>query len=207
MNPARRYVRRLGRAARNRHRHNTAPAVPLLSQRHPDLDIGVGSYGDLRIEAFGNDGRLSIGAYCSFAAGVTVMLGGGHRTEWVSTYPFTVFEPALRHIEGHPVSKGDITIGSDVWIGREALIMSGVTIGNGAVVGARAVVTRDVPAFAIVGGVPARPIAMRFPEETVDRLQRVAWWSWEPSRVSRAAKHLVSADIDAFLDLAEKGAL
>ena len=82
-------------------------------------------------------------------------------------------------------NKGDIVIGNDVWIGYEAVILAGVTVGDGAVIAARAVVTKDVPPYTIVGGVPARPIRRRFPEETVNQLLRLRWWDWPAGRIAR----------------------
>ena len=94
-------------------------------------------------------------------------------------------------------NKGDIVLGNDVWVGFEAVILAGVTIGNGAIIGARAVVTRDVPPYTIVGGVPARPIRARFPEETVKRLQRLGWWDWPRERIARCLTAIQSGDVDA----------
>ena len=80
-------------------------------------------------------------------------------------------------------NKGDIVIGNDVWIGYEAVILAGVTIGDGAVIGARAVVTKDIPPYTIVGGVPAKPIRKRFTQETIDLLLKIKWWNWPEERI------------------------
>jgi acetyltransferase-like isoleucine patch superfamily enzyme len=132
---------------------------------------------------------------------VEIFLGGNHRTDWVSTYPFPVFHewPEARAIKGHPGTKGDVTIGHDVWLGAGAVILSGVTIGNGAVVGCRSVVTRDVPDYAIVAGNPAVTIRMRFDPDNINRLVESAWWDWEPSKVRRNLGLLLSTDVEAFL--------
>jgi len=135
------------------------------------------------------------------------MLGGGHRTEWVTTYPFSALDPQHKHISGHPVSKGDVVIGNDVWIGREAMILSGVTIGNGAVVGARAVVARDIPAYAIVAGNPMKMIRFRFSENQRLALERIAWWEWPRARIDAAMPMLLSDDIDAFINAVVRGEL
>jgi len=157
------------------------------------------------VHDFGEGAKLSIGNYCSLADGVQIMLGGGHRTEWVTTYPFSALDKQHRHIMGHPVSKGDVEIGHDVWIGREALILSGVKIGNGAVIGARAVVARDVPAYAIVVGNPARVTRSRFEADITKRLEALAWWAWPRARLDLVMPLLLNADIGAFLDAAERG--
>ena len=80
-------------------------------------------------------------------------------------------------------NKGDIVIGNDVWIGYESLILAGVTIGDGAIIGTRAVVTKDVPPYTIVGGVPAKPIRKRFNDETIQYLQKVRWWDWPEEKI------------------------
>lgn len=92
-------------------------------------------------------------------------------------------------------------IGNDVWIGYEAVILSGVTIGDGAIVGARAVVTKDVPPYTIVGGVPARSIRRRFDEETIKKLEALRWWDWDEERIKRSIPAIQSGDIEALLAL------
>lgn len=190
-------IRRIKRALRK-------STNPDLAARYPDVPIGRGSYGDLRIQRWRGT-QLTIGAYCSFAEGVRILLGGEHRMDWVTTYPFNVFNPAARHITGHPRSKGDVVIGSDVWVGTEALILSGVTIGDGAVIGARAVVARDVPPYAVASGNPARVVKYRFSEDIIARLLQVEWWTWDEARIERAIPDLLQGDIEAFLARAESG--
>lgn len=89
-------------------------------------------------------------------------------------------------------NKGDIIIGNDVWIGYEAVIMAGVTVGDGAIIGTRAVVTKDVPPYTIVGGVPAKPIRKRFDNETLDELLRIRWWDWPEEKIARNIKAIQS---------------
>lgn len=93
-------------------------------------------------------------------------------------------------------NKGDIVIGNDVWIGYEAVILSGVTIGDGAIIGTRAVVTKDVPSYTIVGGVPAKPIRKRFDEETIQKLEEIRWWDWEEERIKKNIQAIQSGDIN-----------
>ena len=96
-------------------------------------------------------------------------------------------------------NKGDIVVGNDVWIGYEAVILSGVTIGDGAIIGARAVVTKDVPPYTIVAGVPARPIRKRFDEETIARLEQLRWWDWPEDEIRRHISHIQRGQIEAML--------
>jgi len=164
--------------------------------------VGDYSYGDPEIRHWGEDARLSIGRYCSFARGVTVFLGGNHRADWVTTYPFSALPklwPEAAGIAGHPATNGDVVIGNDVWFGDGAAVLSGVTIGNGAVVGARALVTRDVPAYGIVGGNPARLIRRRFTEEIAAALEAIAWWDWPEDKVRAEMPRLLGGDIAGFV--------
>ena len=135
-----------------------------------------------------NKEKLVIGKLCSIACGAKFLFNSANHTlSSFSTYPFPIFFDEWG-LEKSDVAaawdrKGDIMIGNDVWIGYEAVILAGVTIGDGAVIGARAVVTKDVPPYAIVGGVPARVIRSRFPEETVKALLRLKWWDWPAERI------------------------
>lgn len=170
-----------------------------LKRRYPRYSIGVGSYGEPEVVKFGNDTTFKVGAYSSIAEEVTVLLGGGHRTDWVSSFPFPAFLPGLESAGEYNPSKGDVVIGSDCWICRRVTILSGVTIGHGAVVAAGAVVTRDVPPYAVVGGNPCKFIRWRFEEPVRDRLLASAWWDWPLEEVKQAARYLCSNDIEAFL--------
>lgn len=176
-----------------------------LSLRYPQYRIGNGTYGDLEVHSWGEASTLSIGSYCSIGGGVKVFLGGEHRTDWVTTYPFNVLWSCASHKTGHPKTKGDVKIGSDVWIGTEALVLSGVTIGDGAVIGARCVVASNVPPYAIVHGNPARVAKYRFSEAQIGRLLKVAWWEWTQPQIELAMDDLLGTDIDLFLSRAEQG--
>ena len=176
-----------------------------LQDRYPNYQIGSGSYGDLTVFEWGEGSTLKIGAYTSIGTRVSVFLGGEHRTDWVTTFPFSALWTAAREFTGHPASKGDVVIGSDVWIANEAFIMSGVQIGDGAVIGARAVVTKDVPAYAVVAGNPSRIVKYRFDQRTIERLLAVKWWAWEPARIEKCMPRLLSKDIEGFLTAAESG--
>ncbi len=194
------------RNLRTYHRLHAPPGrLSLIAETHPQYQIGVGSYGPIRVNDFGEGSTLTMGSWCSVAVGVQVMLGGNHRPDWVTTYPFPATESRLAHIVGHPQSHGDVHIGHDVWLGRESMIMSGVTIGDGAVVAAKALVTRDVAPYAIVGGSPAKMLRFRFDEETITRLLAIRWWDWPYERIVAAAPLMLDSDIGRFLDACEAG--
>lgn len=137
-----------------------------------------------------NGDRLKIGKFCSVACGAKFLFtSGNHSLRSLSTYTFPIFYEQRgldpKNIRDAWDNKGDIVIGNDVWIGYEAVILSGVTVGDGAVIGTRAVVTKDVPPYTIVGGVPARPIRRRFDPQTIARLEELRWWDWEEERIAR----------------------
>ncbi len=159
--------------------------------------VGEGTYGEPRVLHWGEAATLRVGKYCSIAEGVTIFLGGNHRTDWITTYPFPVFRASARTIKGHPATRGDVVIGHDVWIGAGATILSGVRIGDGAVVGACAVVTREVPAYTIVAGNPARVVRNRFSETDVARLLALAWWDWSPGKLDAGIRWLLAGDVGA----------
>lgn len=175
------------------------------SQVYPEYAFGKWTYGVPMVHNWPGGAVLSVGAFCSIAEGVQIFLGGEHRTDWVTTYPFIDFWRAGREIKGHPGTKGDVVIGNDVWIGQEAMILSGVHVGDGAVIGARAVVVGDVPPYHIVAGNPARIIRARFDAETIERLLAIRWWEWDDSRIERAIPELSSGDIPRFIQLCETG--
>ncbi|KAA5835980.1 CatB-related O-acetyltransferase [Saccharopolyspora hirsuta] len=141
--------------------------------------------------------RLVIGKYCAIAAETRFLMAGAeHPTMGVSTYPFTMFggewaERTLDIVTGMP-SRGDTVIGNDVWFGYRATVMPGVTIGDGAIIAAGAVVTSDVPPYAIVGGNPARAIRRRFADADVDLLLSAAWWDWPVELVTEHARTIMA---------------
>mgnify|MGYP004527534365 CR=1 FL=1 len=149
-----------------------------------------------------NGDRLKIGKFCSIACGARFLFNSAnHAMRSLSNYTFPIFyeEWGLdsKDIRDAWDNKGDIIVGSDVWIGYEAVILSGVTIGDGAIIGARAVVTHDVPPYTIVGGVPAKPIRRRFDDDTAERLLRLRWWDWESDKIARSIAAIKSGDIEA----------
>ena len=154
-----------------------------------------------------NGDKLIIGKFCSIACGAKFLFtSGNHALQSLSTYTFPIFfeEWGLdpRDICRAWDNKGDIVIGSDVWIGYEAVILSGVTIGDGAIIGTRAVVTKDVPPYTIVGGVPARPIRKRFDEKTIAALEALRWWDWDEEKLRRSLPAIQAGEL-AGLERAE----
>jgi Acetyltransferase (isoleucine patch superfamily) len=148
-----------------------------------------------------NNDRLVIGRFCSLACGVKFLFtSANHTLKSLSTYPFPIFyeEWALEKSQVASAwdNKGDIIIGNDVWIGYEAVIMSGVHIGDGAIIGARSVVTKDVPPYTIAGGIPAREIRKRFNEETVMKLQQIQWWNWPYDKIRKNLSQIMSGEVD-----------
>ena len=137
------------------------------------VTVGNGTYGALDIRHFGNpDERVQIGHYCSIGPECVFLTGGEHRYDGMSTYPFRA---KLGLAENESVTRGPIVLEDDVWLGFGCTIMSGVTIGRGAVVAAGAVVTKDVPPYAIVGGVPAKVIKYRFTDDVIRQASRVSF--------------------------------
>ena len=152
-----------------------------------------------------NGDKLIIGAFCSIACGAKFLFNSANHTlRSLSTYPFPIFyeEWGLKreNVTNAWDNKGNIVVGNDVWIGYEAVVLAGVTIGDGAVVGARAVVTKDVPPYTIVGGVPARPIRKRFDECTVSALLSIQWWNWPEHRIAKNVKAIQSGCITQLME-------
>jgi Acetyltransferase (isoleucine patch superfamily) len=147
-----------------------------------------------------NHDRLIIGKFCSIACGTKFLFNSAnHALDSLSTYPFPLFseewglEP--KNVAESWDNKGDIIIGNDVWIGFEAVILAGVTIGDGAIVGARAVVTKDVAPYTIVGGVPAKPIRKRFDAQTIKALLEIRWWDWDEDKIAQNIEAIKSGCI------------
>ena len=137
-----------------------------------------------------NHDKLIIGKFCSIACGAKFIFNSANHTlSSISTYPFPIFFEEwglnIKDVAAAWDNKGDIIIGNDVWIGYEAVIMAGVTIGDGAIIGTRAVVTKAVPPYTIVGGVPAKPIRKRFDNDTLDELLKIRWWDWPEEKIAR----------------------
>ena len=177
-----------------------------MNPKYDKYEIGEFTYGVPSIAFDHGPGTLKIGKYCSISDNVRVFLGGEHRADWVTTFPFPQLFEEARHITGHPRSKGDVIIGNDVWIGLGVTILSGVTIGDGAVVGAMSVVAKDVKPYEIVGGNPAKHIKNRFSDELIRMLLDIKWWDWDHEKIKANMDILLQGDIDAFCRKFHSGA-
>jgi virginiamycin A acetyltransferase len=143
--------------------------------------------------------KLIIGKFCAIAKDVKfIMNGANHKISGFSTYPFSIFgngwEKVIPKKEDLPF-KGDTIIGNDVWIGYEAVIMPGVKIGDGAVIASKSIVTKDIPAYSVFGGNPAKLIRYRFDEATIKELLEIAWWNWSAEKITKNLESIVDNDI------------
>ena len=153
-----------------------------------------------------NHERLVIGKFCSIACGVKFLFNSANHTlKSLSSYTFPLFYEDWGLEKSNVATawdnKGDIVIGNDVCIGYEAVIMAGVHIGNGAIIAARAVVTKDVPAYTIVGGVPARPIRKRFDEDTIHKLEALQWWNWPTEKIRQYLPNINKGNINELFEI------
>ena len=205
----------------NKHPMTGFPQVCYIKNTvtNPNIIIGDYTYYDDPVDAenfernvlyhfpFIGD-KLIIGKFCAIARDVKfIMNGASHKTRGISTYPFQIFGNGWEKVmpaAGDLPFKGDTVIGNDVWIGYEALIMPGVKIGNGAIIAARSVVTADVPAWAVVGGNPAKTIRSRFPAGSIAILEKLAWWDWPVEKISRHLPLIVAGDVAALAAAAEE---
>lgn len=165
------------------------------------VTYGHATYGVPTIMTYIHDRTcLRVGSYTSIAGGSTIMLGGKHAPDRVTTFPHRIMlgMPGAG-TDGFPLPTGDTVIGSDAWICAGALLVSGVTVGDGAIVAAGAVVTKDVPPYALVGGNPARVIRYRYDEEERAALLAIRWWDWPEDEVRAAVPLLAGGDVDAFI--------
>ena len=148
--------------------------------------------------------RLIIGKFCSIACGTKFLFNcANHTLKSLSTYTFPLFyeewELEKSNITTAWDNKGDIVIGNDVWIGYEAVIMAGVHIGDGAIIAARAVVTKDVPPYTIVGGTPAKEIRKRFDAEVIQQLLILKWWNWSTDKIRQCLPYIAEGKMDELL--------
>lgn len=203
------------------HQHFESPFKGrLLSEQvtNPNIRVGRYSYYSGYYHGHGFDDcaryllpdrddvdRLLIGSFCSIGTGASFIMAGnqGHRHDWASTFPFFYMqeEPAFGGAIDAFQPAGDTVVGSDVWIGAEAMVMPGIRIGHGAVIASRAVVTRDVAPYTIVAGNPARPIRTRFQDDQIAMLLQMAWWDWPLERIEQAMPLLCASDIEALYRL------
>lgn len=171
-----------------------------LNPKYEQYNIGDWTYGNPTIKTWDQNTKLTIGKFCSIAGNVQILLGGEHRKDWITTYPFNIFFTKAKNIKGHPQTKGDIIIGNDVWICQNAIILSGVNIGNGAIIGAGSVVSKNIPPYAIAAGNPITVISYRFTAEQITALEEISWWNWPIDTVVGAIPELLSENIQSFID-------
>lgn len=168
--------------------------------------VGRHTYGHEFINIhFGEENggpSIEIGSFCSISHEVDMFLGGNHRPDFVTTYPFGHTSRSIfpYHGGGHPSTNGNISVGNDVWIGRGATIMSGITIGDGAVIAANSHIIKDVLPYSIVGGNPAKHIRFRFDNDIINELLRIKWWDWTDSEINESLPVLCNTDIQNFIE-------
>jgi acetyltransferase-like isoleucine patch superfamily enzyme len=167
------------------------------------MNIGRHTYvvGGFNLQ-FENMAKVEVGQFCSIADGVTLMIGGEHNTELISTFHFDkIFNPVdFPASEENAFSKGDIIIGNDVWIGHGVTIMSGVTIQDGSVIGAKSVVTKNISAYEIWAGNPAQFIRRRFEYLQIKKLKEMKWWDWPIEWIQAASRLIQGRDVDALYE-------
>lgn len=163
--------------------------------------IGEYTYGLPKVFKLESGSQLSIGKFCSIANDVKIFLDGEHNTKNISTYPFGYFNDFKSSTRYQTLSKGKVTIGNDVWIGYGVTILSGVTIGDGAVIGACSLITKDVPSYSIVGGVPAKIIKKRFDDNTINQLLVIKWWNWSDEKIQKNINILKNKQVNSILNV------
>jgi acetyltransferase-like isoleucine patch superfamily enzyme len=169
------------------------------------VEIGKFTFGSPKILSWRRDDKLKIGKFCMFTNDVIILPGGEHDLRRVTAYPLMDCFHSSKNEDADSSSKGPVIIGNDVWVGAGAIILSGVKIGDGAIVGAGSVVTHDVPPYCIVAGNPARIVRLRFSEDQIERLLKIAWWNWREDKIKANIKYLYG-DIDTFIEkFCEKG--
>ncbi len=160
--------------------------TPEFLEPNNQIEIGKYTYGHPHVYNLEDGAHLKIGKFCSIAGNVSILLGGNHRRDWMTTYPFPAspdFAKVAKNIKNFSLSKGDVTIGNDVQIGHGVIVLSGVTVGDGAIIGAGAVITSDVEPYSIVAGNPAKEIRKRFDRNTIDKLLKLKWWNWPEKKI------------------------
>ena len=169
------------------------------------MSFGKYTYGSPTLLWINENANLVVGNFCSIAGNVNIYLGGNHRTDWVTTYPFGHIHQNKFNMfsgQGHPTTTGDVIIGNDVWIGNNVTIMSGVTIGDGAVIACNSHVVKNIEPYSLVGGNPAKLIKYRFTQEQIQKLLEIKWWYWDDEKINTFTPLLCNNNIDDFINSA-----
>lgn len=187
--------------------HYPTSVPTTLNKDNGEMLVAIDTYsytGNISIVEYGDPYSITIGKFCSIADDVSFMLGGNHNLTAFSTFPFQLIFPGHTGLaELGPRyyvtdrNGGKTIIGNDVWIGKDATILSCLNIGDGAVIGANAVVTKDVEPYSIVAGNPAKLIRKRFSEDIICKLLKIKWWEWPIEKINESLKILLSGDIEA----------
>jgi acetyltransferase-like isoleucine patch superfamily enzyme len=174
--------------------------------KYAKYKIGKHSYGNPKIEDWNQPNiTLEIGNFCSIARDVTIYLGGNHHSEWVSTFPLNHIlnydtNKHTKHKYDQIGSKGSVIIGNDVWIGTEAVILSGLNIGDGAIIGANSIISKNVEPYSVWVGNPAKFIKKRFSDNIIAKLLEIKWWNWDDEKIKEATPLLLNSDISKFIE-------
>uniref|UniRef100_A0A6C0IS56 Acetyltransferase n=1 Tax=viral metagenome TaxID=1070528 RepID=A0A6C0IS56_9ZZZZ len=173
------------------------------------MSFGKYTYGNsnIHIHSWNERTTLSVGKFCSIADNIDIFLGGNHRSDWVTTFPFGHINKDIFtnfNGKGHPKTNGNVVIGNDVWIGSHSTIMSGVNIGDGAIIACDSHVIKNVEPYSIVGGNPAKLIKYRFSEKQINELLKIKWWDFEDNKINELLPYLCDNDIDKFIKIASK---
>lgn len=169
------------------------------------MEVGKHTYGlnHIKLRNWGDNYKLKIGSFCSFSYNIEIFLGGNHRVDWITTYPFghvAIDNFGVEPVSGHPQSNGDVIIGNDVWIGSNVTIMSGIHIDDGAVIGTNSVVTKNVGPYEIWGGNPATFIKKRFDFDAISFLKKLKWWDLPDEEIREIIPILTSTNMNLLFE-------
>lgn len=173
--------------------------------KNKQLIVGSYTYGitNLFINNYkGSESKVKIGKFCSIGPNITIITGGIHPKNWISTFPIRIrLDLINKYEDGMPYTNGDVNIGNDVWIGTGVTILSGITIGDGAIIAANSLVSKDVEPYSIVGGNPAKLIKYRFSTNEINHLKKIQWWEWNEDKIIENVSYINSSSIKNFIDL------